>query len=75
MPSKRADDRFLRWARALGAFGAFLSKLNIAGGVAWVLLGEFDRGAVPIAAGLIIWPFAAWVRDSSAETSRRDGEQ
>lgn len=75
MPSKRADDRYLRWARRFGVFGVFLCKLGIAGGVAWVLLGEFDRGALPILFGLILWPCAAWVRDSSVETSRRNGEQ
>lgn len=72
MLSKRAADRFLRGS---AAFGVFASKLNIAGGVAWLVLGEFDRGAVSIAAGLILWPFAAWARDADSDASRRDGDQ
>ncbi|MGC3873355.1 hypothetical protein ACPF7Z_08800 [Halomonas sp. GXIMD04776] len=65
-------DRFLR---GTAVFGVFVAKLNIAGGVAWLLLSEFDRSAVSFATGLILWPFAAWARDAVDEASRRDGEQ
>lgn len=64
MLSKSAADRFLRRS---GAFGVFAAKVSVAGGAAWMVLGEFDRGAQSIGLGLILWPFAAWARAAGGE--------